>query len=57
LPVRGYRGLSLTDDFEWTAGYTERFDLNGVGFANQQKRSFKDSDYGYSRVTRANRVT
>lgn len=56
LPIRGYHAWSLMDNFEWTAGYTERFGLTYVDFADRQKRSIKDSGHWYAQVAKNNRV-
>jgi beta-glucosidase len=47
VDVRGYFVWSLLDNFEWTAGYSQRFGLVHVDFATQQ-RSPKASARWYS---------
>lgn len=56
VPIRGYHAWSLMDNFEWTAGYTQRFGLSYVDFADRQKRSIKDSGHWYAQVAKSNRV-
>ncbi len=47
-PVAGYFAWSLLDNFEWAQGYTRRFGLVHVDFANQ-RRSLKESARWYQR--------
>ena len=51
--VCGYFHWSFMDNFEWTAGYRERFGLVYVDFRNQQ-RIIKDSGYWYKTVIESN---
>ncbi len=51
--VRGYYHWTLTDNFEWALGYSERFGLIHVDFANQ-KRIIKNSGHWYRDVIAAN---
>ncbi|SDC13973.1 GH1 family beta-glucosidase [Actinokineospora iranica] len=44
--VRGYFVWAATDNFEWAAGYRERFGLVHIDYATQ-KRTPKDSYYWY----------
>lgn len=44
--VRGYFHWSLTDNFEWHSGYSERFGLIYIDYPSQ-KRILKDSAYWY----------
>ena len=46
VDVRGYFYWSLLDNFEWNSGYTKRFGLVHVDYANQQ-RVLKDSALWY----------
>lgn len=47
VPIKGYFQWSLTDNFEWANGYTERFGLVYVDYPTG-KRIIKDSAYWYS---------
>jgi beta-glucosidase len=55
-PVRAYHCWSLMDNFEWAEGYSQRFGLVYVDFAERQQRSNKDSGHWYAKVAAANRV-
>lgn len=54
LPVKGYFHWSLTDNFEWSHGYKERFGLIYVDYATQT-RIPKDSALWYSKLICGNR--
>jgi beta-glucosidase len=54
-PVEGYFCWSLLDNFEWAAGYSQRFGLVHVDFATK-KRTPKDSAYFFQQVIAANAV-
>ena len=53
IDVRGYFHWSVTDNFEWSKGYTERFGMVYCDFETQ-KRIIKDSGYWYRDVIKAN---
>ena len=53
IPVNGYYHWSLLDNFEWKAGYSQRFGLVYVDYATQ-KRIPKDSFRFYQEVIRTN---
>jgi beta-glucosidase len=54
VPLTGYHVWSLLDNFEWSFGYTRRFGLVHVDFANQ-RRTLKDSAGWYGRLIAAAR--
>jgi beta-glucosidase len=51
--VRGYHAWSLLDNFEWAEGYSQRFGLVHVDFANR-KRTLKESGRWYGAVASEN---
>jgi beta-glucosidase len=53
VDVRGYFHWSLMDNFEWAAGYRERFGLIHVDYATQ-KRTLKDSAHWFRTVIESN---
>ncbi|MDI6858392.1 MAG: GH1 family beta-glucosidase [Dehalococcoidia bacterium] len=53
--VRGYFHWTLTDNFEWIQGLSQRFGLIYVDFATQQ-RIIKKSGYWYRDLIRSNRI-
>jgi beta-glucosidase len=53
LPFRGYFHWSLMDNFEWAAGYSQRFGLVHVDYATQ-RRTMKDSAKWYARLAAGN---
>jgi beta-glucosidase len=56
VPVRGYHCWSLMDNFEWASGYTQRFGLTYIDFADKQQRTVKESGHWYATVAKNNRV-
>jgi beta-glucosidase len=55
VPVKGYFQWSTMDNFEWTAGYGNRFGLVHVDFKTQ-KRTLKASAWYFREVSARNRV-
>lgn len=51
--VRGYFHWSLTDNYEWNAGYSDRFGLVYIDYPTQ-KRILKDSAYWYKNYVEQN---
>jgi beta-glucosidase len=56
VPVRAYHAWSLMDNFEWAEGYSQRFGLTYIDFANKQQRIIKDSGHWYAKVAATNYV-
>ncbi|HWB35189.1 MAG TPA: family 1 glycosylhydrolase, partial [Rugosimonospora sp.] len=53
VPLRGYFGWSLLDNFEWAWGYTRRFGMVYVDYPTQ-RRIPKTSGRWYAEVSRSN---
>ena len=53
VPIDGYFHWTWTDNFEWSAGYQQRFGLVHVDFPTQ-RRTLKDSARWYAQVIRTN---
>jgi beta-glucosidase len=56
VPIRAYHCWSLLDNFEWAYGYSQRFGIVHVNFADGQRRTVKDSGRWYADVAARNRV-
>jgi len=52
-PLKGYFEWSLLDNFEWAAGYTQRFGMIYTDYLTQ-KRIPKDSAYFYKKLIKEN---
>lgn len=53
IPVEGYFYWSLLDNYEWASGYSRRFGLTYVDYADMS-RTLKDSAYRYRDIIAAN---
>lgn len=53
--VRGYFAWTLTDNFEWAEGFTQRFGIVHCDF-NTQARTVKQSGQWYAALARSNRL-
>jgi beta-glucosidase len=56
VPIRAFHYWSLLDNFEWAEGYSQRFGIVHVDFADRQRRTIKESGEWYARVAKSNRV-
>ena len=56
VPVTGYFAWSLLDNFEWAAGYSQRFGLVRVDYETQQ-RTIKASGRRYADIVSAHSLT
>ncbi|RLJ01025.1 MAG: hypothetical protein DRP06_00505 [Candidatus Aenigmatarchaeota archaeon] len=55
INLKGYSAWSLTDNFEWTFGYSQRYGLIYIDFQTL-KRSWKDSAHFYKKVIKENSI-
>jgi beta-glucosidase len=55
VPLRGYFVWSLLDNFEWAHGFSKRFGIVYIDYANAQQRVPKDSFHWYRSLVRAHR--
>ena len=55
IPVNGYFLWSMMDNFEWSAGFGNRFGIVYVDF-DTQKRTPKQSAFFFGEVAAQNRV-
>jgi beta-glucosidase len=56
VPIRAFHYWSLLDNFEWAEGFSQRFGIVHVNFADKQQRTIKESGEWYAQVAAANRV-
>jgi beta-glucosidase len=57
VDVRGYFAWSLLDNFEWQAGYAQRFGLVWVDIEGDLRRVVKDSGRRYAEIAAGAAVT
>ena len=55
VPVGGYFVWTLTDNFEWSYGFTKKFGLVHVDFATQ-RRTWKDSAHWYQKLIHEGKI-
>jgi Glycosyl hydrolase family 1 len=55
LPIESYHCWSLIDNFEWTAGCSQRFGFVYVDYADNCKRTIKESGHWYAKTAAANK--